>query len=162
MELWRVRKEYRQLAVRLRRSLARVVTVDLAEEHVLVMLGMGDRLETELSVLRHARRSARARLRRLRGWLEGAGVLKNLPPTLSRRPDELAIAELAYVLGERGFHEAAALISHLRRELLHLDGRIADTRERLQRLSDNSRELFERLRGHARSASPLAGAEAHD
>ncbi len=161
MELWRVRKEYRQLAVRLRRSLAQVTLVDLAEEHVLVMLGLGDRLETELSVLRSARRSARARLRRLRGWLESSGVLKHLPPSLSRRPDELAVAEFAHVLAERGFHEAAALVSHLRRELLHLDGRIDDTRERLQRLSDNSRELFERLRGHVRCAAPLAGAESH-
>lgn len=147
MELWRVRKEYRQLAVKLRKAPGeQSPAVNEAESFLLLVLCNGERLETELAVLRHARRSARARLRRLRVWLEGAGILKrHVTNALVRKVDELASHELHARLLERGFGELAAVLSHVLREVQHLDRRIEDTRVRLERLSDSSRQMYERL-----------------
>lgn len=159
MELWRVRKAYRQLAVRLRRSPIAMTDVEQqAEIAVVQMLSEGDRIETELAVLRHTRRSARARLRRLRERLEGMGVLKTRPPSLVRRPDELAAQELHGTLLDGGWHDLASIVVHVQREVLHLDRRIDDTRTRLQRLNDTARALFDHL---VRFADSLRGQLVH-
>lgn len=149
MELWRVRKEYRQLAVKLRKAVsAQPVVVNDAESEVLLVLCNGERLETELAVLNHARRSARARLRRMRVLLEGAGILKDhVTSALVRRLDSIAGLELHAVLSRRGMHEVAAMLQQIRGELEHLDRRITEVAGRLERLSTLSRSLFERLMG---------------
>lgn len=149
MELWRVRKEYRQLAVKLRKAVeVQPAVVAGAEAEVLLVLCSGERLETELAVLNHARRSARARLRRMRLLLEGAGVLKDhVTSALVRRSDTVAALELHDALSRRGFQEVAAVLQQVRGELEHLERRIDDVTLRLGRLSTLSRTLLERLLG---------------
>src|SRR3990167_7082296 len=103
MELWQVRKEYRQLAMRLRRRKEPLgFDLELVEERVLAALVLCDRFETELCVLRLARRCARARLRRVRNWVEGSGIFQSIPPTLARKDDEPAADDLVRALEKKG------------------------------------------------------------
>lgn len=149
MELWRVRKEYRQLAVKLRKAAeTQPVVVNDAEVQVLLVLCNGERLETELAVLNHTRRSARARLRRMRVLLEGAGILKDHVTTaLVRKNDAVAALELHAALTNRGFPEVAAMLEQVRSEIAHLNRRISDVTVRFDRLSAVVNELLERLFG---------------
>lgn len=149
MELWRVRKEYRQLAVKLRKAVgSQPVVVSGAEADVLLVLCNGERLETELAVLNHTRRSARARLRRMRVLLENAGVLKDhVTSALVRRSDTVAALELDAALTNRGCSEVATVLKQVRGELEHLERRIEEVAARLERLSSTSRVLLARLLG---------------
>lgn len=149
MELWRVRKEYRQLAVKLRKAIAaQPEVVSQAEASVLLVLCNGERLETELAVLNHTRRSALARLRRMRVLIEGTGMLKDhVASALVRRVDLIAALELNAALKLRGFSEVAALLAQVRGEIAHLEKRINEVATRLARLSELSRTLLSQLLG---------------
>lgn len=134
MELWQVRKEYRLLAMRLRRRKGLVAPhVELAEEQVLSALVLCDRFEVELCVLKLARRCARARLKRLRRWVESSGLYRTMPRPLSRREDEPAADELAKGLEKKGIEPH--YVRQLLAELIHLDRRLFESRERLERMT---------------------------
>lgn len=144
MELWQVRKEYRLLAMRLRRRKGAVAAhVELAEEQVLSALVLCDRFEVELCVLKLARRCARARLRRLRRWVESSGLYRAMPRPLSRREDEPAADELARGLERKGIEPH--YLRQLLAELSHLDRRLEDSRERLERMTEHGVRALERL-----------------
>ncbi len=145
MDLWRARKRYRQLGLRLRRSKTRSEALRRAEEQVIVALLLGDRLETERSVLRFARRCAQARLRRLRAWVEGAGLLAEASVPLVRRGDEAAVEDLRRVLGGLGAVDAAAAAHQLLVELSLLDARLADTQARINRVGVVAGQHLEQL-----------------
>ena len=132
MELWQVRKEYRLLAMRLRRRKGGVAAhVELAEEQVLSALVQCDRYEVELCVLKLAKKCARAHLRRMRRWVESAGLYRTMPRPLTRREDEVAADELAKGLERKGIEPH--YLKQLLAELSHLDRRLADSKERLDR-----------------------------
>jgi hypothetical protein len=145
MDLWQVRKRYRSTAARLRRMKNADPAVLAAEEQLLVTLLLGDRLETERSVFRYAVRSARARLRRLRGWLDAAVLAADMNTSLVRREDEPAVMELQRYMERTGATSAAQVIEQLRGELAHLEGRVRDISARLGRVSQAASAHFERL-----------------
>lgn len=136
MELWKVRKAYRQLAFRLRTRRAPMDgSLENVEERVVVALVLCDRTETELCVLRLARRCAWARLKRMRKWVEHAGLMKDSPARLARKKDEDTLEDLERELARRGLESG-----HLRQvldELAHLERRLTETRARLSRLTDS-------------------------
>ena len=139
MELWKVRKEYRRAAMSLRRRPPPLEPhLVQMEEQVLISLVLCDRSETELSVLRLARRCARARLRRLRHWVENAGIFKSAQRPLARKADEAAADELARGLEELG--RESSYVRQLLDEVAHLDRRFDEARERLVRLTATSAE----------------------
>ncbi len=149
MELWQVRKAYRQAAMRLRRCKEPLGgDLERVEEQVLSVLVLCDRYETELAVLKLARRCSRARLRRLRHWVECSGFLKLLPRPLARKDDEVAADELVRTL-EKGGRETSYL-RQLLDELMHLDRRLEETRERLGRLTAQGVRSVQLLFTHLR------------
>ena len=149
MELWQVRKEYRQVAMRLRRRTEPLDGhLEHVEEQVLTALLLCDRYETELCVLKLAKRCARARLRRLRHWLESSAILKSMPHPLTRKEDEPAADELVRTLERKG-RETNSL-RQLLDELTHLDRRLADTRERLGRMTAQGVRSLQLLFTHLR------------
>ena len=134
MELWQVRKEYRQVAMKLRRAKEPIdAHLEHVEEQVLEALVLCDRFETELCVLKLARRCARARLKRVRRWVECSGIFKSIPPGLSRKEDEPAADELVKALERKG--RETNYLRQLLEELAHLERRLQDTRDRLERLT---------------------------
>ena len=144
MELWQVRREYRLLAMRLRRRKGLVAThVELVEEQVLSALVRCDRFEVELCVLKLAKRCARARLRRLRRWVESSGLYRTMPRPLSRREDEPAADELAKGLERKGIEPH--YLRQLLAELSHLDRRLEESRERLERTTELGVRALEQL-----------------
>lgn len=149
MELWQVRKQYRQVAMRLRRSKAPLDEhLERIEEQVLTALAQCDRYETELAVLRLALRCSRARLRRLRNWVECSGLLRALTFSLARKDDEPAADELVDVLEKKGRET-----NHLRQlldELAHLQRRLVDTKDRLARMTAEGARSLELLFTHLR------------
>jgi hypothetical protein len=138
MELWKAQREYRQLATRLRKS-APVNEVLHAEEHLLVALGAGDRLATELSVLRAAQRSTVSRVRKLRAALANSGLKQQLGRVLE--PSAIAEALIA-----RGFHELASLVTSVENEVRHFERRIRELQERITRHEALLATAFENLR----------------
>ncbi len=149
MELWQVRKEYRQIAMRLRRRREPIDGhLEEVEEQVLSALVLCDRYETELCVLRLARRCARARLRRLRHWVESSGLFKSVPATLARRDDEPAADELVRTLEKKG--RQTSYLRQILDELAHLDRRLDDTRERLVRVTAQGVRSLQLLFTHLR------------
>ncbi len=139
MELWKAQRAYRQLATKLRRA-APVEEVLHAEEHLLVALGTGERMATELSVLRAAQRSTSSRIRKLRVALANSGLKQQLGRVLE--PSALAEALLA-----RGFHELASLVSTVENEVRHFDRRIRELQERITRHEARLAAALENLRG---------------
>lgn len=160
MELWQVRKEYRQLAFRLRTRRAPMDRYfENVEERVVVALALCDRTETELCVLRLARRCAHARMRRLRTWVENAGLMKDSPPRLARKKDEETLEELERDLARRGLES-----SYLRQaldELAHLERRLDDTRARLGRLTTLAGTCLQLLITHMK-VPVVTGQPVHD
>ncbi len=134
MELWQVKRRYRLLAVRLRRLKTTATEVLQAEEQVLVALLQGDRLETELAVLRMARRCTKARLRRMQVWLGGTVLLLHTPMPLVLGDEGEALDFYEAQLGRVGAAQAVHVAQQLRRELSHLDARQDEVKGRLQRL----------------------------
>lgn len=134
MELWQVRKRFRALGLRLRKLKGRAPALQHAEEQVLVALCLGERLETELSVLRFARRCTEARMRRLRLWLEGTGMLMREGLPLIRRDDLGALADFEALLASMGASDAAAMARQSLVELQSFDARIEDVRVRIARV----------------------------
>lgn len=149
MELWQVKKEYRQVAAALRRR-KQPMDVDLEqiEEQVLTTVALCDRYETELAVLRLARRCARARLGRLRRWVERAGLMKSVPRPLARKQDEPAVEDLIRALERKG--RQARPLRQLLDELTYLDGRLEETRGRLARTALQGASHLELLLTHLR------------
>lgn len=147
MELWKVRKEYRRAAMSLRRR-PRPLEPHLVqmEEQVLISLVLCDRYETEVSVLRLARRCARARLRRLRHWVENAGIFKSAPRPLARKADEPAADELARGLEQLG--RESGYVRQVLDEVAHLERRFGETHERLLRVTATSVEGLQLLLGY--------------
>lgn len=134
MELWQVRKEYRLVAMKLRRGAEPLdAHLEHAEEQVLSALVLCDRFETEMCVLKLARRCARARLRRVRHWVECSGIFKLIRPSLARKEDESAADELLKVLEKKG--RETNYLRQLLDELTHLERRLDETRERLARVT---------------------------
>lgn len=153
MELWQVRKRYRGMAFKLRRVKEPLgLDLERLEERALIALALSDRLETELSVLRLARRWARARLRRLRHWVERAGMMMLLPARLTRGHDWLAAEELLRILTKHEHRELALYFRQLLDELAHLERRFEDTRGRLGRVVTLAAESVERLCAHLHAA----------
>lgn len=149
MELWQVRKGYRQVAMRLRRRKEPLDPhLERVEEQMLSLMVMCDRYETELAVLKLARRCSRARLKRLRHWVECSGFLKLLPRPLARRDDVLAADELVRTLERTG--RETSYLRQLLDELAHLDRRLEDTRERLVRLTAEGMRSLQLLFTHLR------------
>jgi hypothetical protein len=133
MELWQVRKVYRQVAFRLRSKRAPMNhDLERVEERVVVTLALCDRTETELCVLRLARRCAYARLKRLRTWVENAGLMKDSPARLARKKDEDTLEDLERDLLRRGLE--SAYLRQALDEVAHLDRRMEETRARLARI----------------------------
>jgi hypothetical protein len=151
MELWRLKKRYRALAVRLRRAKSRSLAVLKAEELVLVALWLGDRVETELAVVRCAKRAARGRLRRLRVWLDNAGLLADAPLHLVRPDDLAALEHFDEHLTLLGATEATGALQQLRGELRHLEGRITDVGVRLERVAELVAQHLEHLEACVRA-----------
>lgn len=150
LELWQVRKQYRQVAMRLRRSKGPLDEhLERIEDQVLTALAQCDRYETELAVLRLALRCSRARLRRLRNWVECSGLLRALSVTsLVRKDDEPAVDELACVLEKKGRETG-----HLRQlldELAHLQRRLTETKDRLSRMTAEGTRSLQLLFTHLR------------
>lgn len=139
MDLWQVRKRYRQLGVRLRRVEGNGL-LKQAEEEVVAALLLADRLETELAVLRFARKCAQGRLGRVRAWLEHTALLKDAPCTLFERPDEPEL-----FLAKLGAQSLAGVLGQLQLELRSLDRRARETRDRLLRLAESAAAHFARL-----------------
>lgn len=149
MELWQVKKEYRQIAAGLRRRKQPIdVYLEQVEEQVLTTIALGDRYETELAVLKLARRCSRARLRRLRQWVEHSGIMRSVPRPLARKQDEAAADDLIRALERKG-REASAL-RQLLVELAHLDRRLEDTRSRLEQMTTLSVQNLQLLFTHLR------------
>lgn len=161
MELWQVKKRYRQVAAKLKRRAVSIETgVQYLEAQVLLTLGLCDRAETELSVLRMARRCAKARLRRLRQWVENAALLKSSPLRLVvHKEDELAAEELERALVRSGANETAQLFRQLRHELAALDERMTEAKMRLNRTAALAAEKLNQLTSHA--SFPSARLEPH-
>ncbi len=149
MELWQVRKEYRMVAMKLRRDKEPLDPhLEHVEEQVLTALVLCDRFETELCVLKLARRCARARLRRVRHWVECSGIFKSIPPALLRKEDEPAADELVVALNRKG--RETNYLRQLLDELTHLDRRLLDTRERLERMTLHGVKSLQLLFVHLR------------
>ena len=134
MELWQVRKRFKALGLRLRKRKGRAPALQQAEEQVLVALCLGERLETELSVLRFARRCTEARMRRLRLWFENTGLLAREGLPLIRRDDLGALTDFEAVLSARGASDAAAMARQSLAEVQSFDARIEDVRVRIARV----------------------------
>lgn len=150
MELWQVRKGYRQLAFRLRSRRAPMNTeLERVEERVVVALALCDRTETELCVLRLARRCAWARMKRLRTWVENAGLMKDSPTRLARKKDEDTLEDLERDLLRRGFD--SAYVRQVLDEVAHLDRRMDETRARLARLVSLAATCLQLLITHAQA-----------
>jgi len=149
MELWQVRKEYRQVAMKLRRAKEPIdLHLEHVEEQVLSLLVLVDRLETELCVLKLARRCGRARLRRLRHWVESSGIFKSIPLSLTRKDDQPAADELIKALERKGLQ--THYLRQLLDELAHLDRRLDETRERLTRMTVQVANSLQLLFTHLR------------
>jgi hypothetical protein len=149
MELWQVRKQYRQVAMRLRRSKAPLDEhLERVEEQVITALAQCDRYETELAVLRLALRCSKARLRRMRNWLECSGLLRAMSPSLVRKDDEPAADELVVVLEKRG--RETNYLRQLLDELAHLQRRLTETKERLGRMTQEGTKSLQLLFTHLR------------
>ena len=138
MELWKAQREYRLLATRLRKS-APAGDVLQAEEQVLVSLGTGEKLTTELGVLRAALRSTGSRMRKLRQALGNSALRHRLGRVLE--PSVLSEA-----LAAQGFHALATLVAGLEHELRHFERRIAEVQARIRRQEALAEEALERLR----------------
>ena len=150
MELWQVKKGYRQLAFRLRSRRAPMShDLELVEERVVVALALCDRTETELCVLRLARRCAYARLKRLRTWIENAGLMKDSPARLARKKDEDTLEDLERDLVRRGLE--SAYLRQALDEVAHLDRRMDETRARLARITSLAVTCLQLLITHARA-----------
>jgi DNA repair exonuclease SbcCD ATPase subunit len=156
MELWQVRKEYRQLAMRLRRRREPLDEhLEQIEEQVLSALASCDRYETEVAVLKLAMKCARGRLRRLRHWVECSGLLKSVPLSLARKDDEPAADDLVRTLQRKG--RETSYLRQLLDELSHLERRLMESRERLSRMTTQGVRSLQLLFTHlsVRSDSSL-------
>jgi hypothetical protein len=138
MELWKAQREYRLLATRLRKS-APAGDVLQAEEQVLVSLGTGEKLTTELGVLRAALRSTGSRMRKLRQSLGNSGLKHRLGRVLE--PSALSEA-----LAAQGFYALATLVSGVEHELQHFERRISEVQARITRQESLAEEALVRLR----------------
>jgi len=137
-QLWKAQREYRQLATKLRKTTP-AEDVLHAEEHVLVAIGAGERMATELSVLRAAQRSTVSRVRKLRVALANSGLRHRLGRVLE--PSALAEALIS-----RGFHELASLVTNIENEVRHFERRIRELQERIARHEAQLASAFENLR----------------
>ncbi|MDP1822164.1 MAG: hypothetical protein Q8L48_02950 [Archangium sp.] len=155
MELWQVRREYRLVAMSLRRRKEPPdVYLEGVEEQVLSALLLCDRFHTELGVLRLAKRCALARLKRVLRWVESAGLARSIPRALTRKDDAAAAAELARALERKG--RDASHLRQLLDELAHLDRRLEEARARISRMTTLSEEGLQLLLVHARVGKPAA------
>lgn len=158
MELWQVWREYRLVAMSLRRRKAPPdVYLDEVEEQVLSALLLCDRFHTEVGVLRLAKRCGLARLKRVRRWVESAGLARTIPRALTRRDDAAAAEELMRALERKG--RDASHLRQLLDELAHLDRRLEDARARIARMTALSEEALQLLLVHARVGKPALVAE---
>jgi hypothetical protein len=145
MELWQVRKRFKPLRSRVRRLRRRSLAVQQAEEQVIVALCLGERLETELSVLHFTQRCAEARLKRMRLWLEGASMMMKSPSPLVAPEHREAVERLEVRLSAVGAHDAAATARQLLSELQSLTARLDDVRLRAGRVTQLALEHLEQL-----------------
>ena len=147
MELWQVRRDYRQVAVGLRKRREPMdLYLENLEERILVALALCDRFETEISVLRLAVRCGKARLRRLRRWVESAGLMKDTPLSLGRKTDAAALEEMERGLAQRC--RESTFVRQALEEVAYLEHRLEDTRARLARLGELASDCFLLLLKH--------------
>lgn len=144
MDLWQVRRRYRQLGARLRRVEGNG-PLKQAEEVVVASLLLADRLETELAVLRFARKCAQGRLGRVQAWLEHTALLKDAPRAVFNVAEE---AEL--FLAKLGADSLAAALGQLQLELRTLDHRVSELHARITRLGEVASDHFATLDAHVR------------
>jgi hypothetical protein len=145
MELWHIKREYRRAASAMRR---RAVNPDImgAELHVLALLATCDRTDTELSVLRLAKRCVRARLRRQRDLFENAVLVKSVPRLL-KSTDEWAAEELEQLLTQHQHPHAAFQFRQVLDEMHLIEERQQELKQRLERLTTSAAEALARLNG---------------
>ncbi|MFZ5440580.1 MAG: hypothetical protein ACOZQL_11265 [Myxococcota bacterium] len=145
MDLWQVRKRYRQLAARLRRVEGNGLLRE-AEQEVVESLLIADRLETELAVLRFTKKCALGRLGRVRAWLEHTSLLKEAPDSLFDAPDEPEL-----FLSSLGAAGLASLLGQLQLELKVLEHRSRELQQRLTRLGEVAAGHYLRLEARLRA-----------
>lgn len=130
MELFQLRRLYRDLAASLRRrKKLEEPSFDALEAQVLDALLRCDRHQTELAMLKATRRCLRGSVTRQRRWLARAAFVRRLSPTLARQTNEAAVAELARLLEARGY--PAAVLQRTLSELTLVDRRLEETQARL-------------------------------
>lgn len=145
MELWHIKREYRRAASAMRR---RAVNADImgAELQVLELLATCDRTDTELSVLRLAKRCVRARMRRQRELFENAALVKSIPRLL-KSTDEWAAEDLERVLMQHQHPQAASQFRQVLDEMNLIEERQEQLKQRLARVTERATEALARLNG---------------
>lgn len=130
MELFQMRRLYRDLAASLRRQRRlEEPALDALEAQVLDALLRCDRHQTELSMLRATQRCLQGFVTRQRRWLGRAAFVRRLSPTLARQSNEAAVAELTRLLETRGF--PATALRRTLSELAVVEQRLEEAQGRL-------------------------------